>query len=272
MSELLNSNTFGDKIYNRFPEVYRRDDRDVNYSLKRYIQTAGDGFKCAIDEVNGISDLRDNIKVPSEFLPYVYSSHGLEIFNGIPDKFLRNLIPTLNTTFSRKGSISAVEYLCSVISGVSCTVDMSNFADNNKINLAIDMDFNLRDDFPNIKQLQRIVFEFVPFYCNVHYVFLYKFEDSFSISMADFGWLDKVEDFNHRLIGINIEEKDEYEISQTFKDEYLVDNRSYQENTNFLNDPRLCLSNNITLNSWNGYDIIKVNGTVIDISTYDYVE
>ena len=122
MSELLNSNTFGDKIYDRFPEMYKRDDKETGYQLKRFIQTAGEGFKCVIDEINGISDLRDNDKVDSSILPVIYASQGLEVFNGIPEPYLRNLIPLLNSLFSRKGSISAVDYLCSIISGVICHI------------------------------------------------------------------------------------------------------------------------------------------------------
>ena len=160
MAELLNSETFGDRIYSRFPEVYKRDDKDNDYALKRFIQTGGEGFKCVIDEINGISDLRDSDKTPVEFLPVIFSSHGLDILNGIPYNYLKNLVPNLNAILSRKGSISAIEYLCSVVSGIVCEVSTEHFSENNRVDIIIDMDYTTEVDFPSIEQLNRIVKEF----------------------------------------------------------------------------------------------------------------
>ena len=38
MSNILNSEDFGLKIYNRFPPKYREDDVGQNFALKRYLQ------------------------------------------------------------------------------------------------------------------------------------------------------------------------------------------------------------------------------------------
>ena len=270
MSELLNSETFGDKIYDRFPEVYKRDDKLNNYALKRYVKTAGDGFKCVIDEVNGITDLRDSDKVDSKILPVIYSSHGLDIFNGIPETYLRNLVPTLNPLFSRKGSISAIEYLCSVVSGILCTVEMSRFSENNQVNVLIDMDNTVQKNFPNVEQLRRIVDEFVPFYCNVSLVFSYSFKDTFGIVIR--------EQFEDNEYTISDKESPNFLFSEVLEDEITskredsadILNDSYKENSNFLNNPRLLLTNNIFLNSCNGYDTITINGVVIDTLAYNF--
>lgn len=269
MSELLNSETFGDRIYERFPEVYKRDDKLNNYALKRYIKTAGAGFKCIIDEANGITDLRDSGKVASSTLPIVYSSHGLEIFNGIPETFLRNLVPTLNPLFSRKGSMSAIEYLCSVVSGIVCNVDVSHFSENNQVNVMVDMDNNVRGDFPSVEQLLRIMDEFIPFYCNASLVFSYTFKESFEITMRDFvegDYLFGEKDTSSVLFNDVLED----EVITSKEDSIGLLNNSYMENSNFLNDPRLYLTDNIFLNSCNGYDNIIVNDVIVDTITYNF--
>ena len=40
----------------------------------------------------------------------LFKSYGLEIFNGIPELYLRKLLPSVSTLYSRKGSISSVEF------------------------------------------------------------------------------------------------------------------------------------------------------------------
>ena len=43
MSNILNSEDFGLKIYNRFPPKYREDDVGQKLALKRYLQALSDG-------------------------------------------------------------------------------------------------------------------------------------------------------------------------------------------------------------------------------------
>ena len=104
MSKLLDSDKFWENIYDRFPETYKRDDSYTRYSLKRFIKTAGEGFKVATNEINGITNLRDSANVDSKFLYAVYKNHGMELFNGLPEEYLRNLVNMINPSFSRKGS------------------------------------------------------------------------------------------------------------------------------------------------------------------------
>lgn len=268
MSELLNSQNFGEKIYNKFPEVYRRDDQFNNYALKRYIETAGEGFKCVIDEINGITDLKDSDKIPSKFLPELYSSHGLYIFNGIPELYLRNLVPILNPLFSRKGSMSVISYLCSVVSGVICTVSTEHFEENNRVDVLIDMDSNTQINFPSIEQLRRILKEFIPFYCNTTLVFSYVFMDTITLTLRDINHKDIQMFEDEEQTGLKIDEVLEDDVYIRGNENCVLNDVSYGENSNFLNSPILLLTNNIFLNSWNGYDTITVNG-VTTIKTYE---
>ena len=119
MSNILNSEDFGLKIYNRFPPKYREDDVGQKYALKRYIESASEGgFKHAIDDVNGITNLIDPDKVSSTVLPTLFQQYGLEIFNGIPEEYLRYLLPKLGEAWSKKGSLSVIEFITSSLSGI----------------------------------------------------------------------------------------------------------------------------------------------------------
>ena len=262
MSKLLNSEDFGDKIYESFPAIYRRDDQYHGYALKRYIQSAGEGFKVVIDEYNGIADLRDSQKVDEKFLPVIYSSHGLELFNDIPFAFLRNLVPVLNTSFSRKGSISAIEYICSVISGAICNIEIDpKFSENKHINVVLNMDFDDKANSPSIEQLKRIVKEFIPFYCNVTMMFSYTFRDTLGITIRTRYNPVKVITEDSRNLLIDLDTKyNEDNIIPSEKDTLRPNNQSLYEDSCFLNNPRLLLSNNIFLNSFSGYDKITIKG------------
>ena len=83
MSKLLNSEDFGLTLYNTLPPLYRAEDEKVSFALKRYLQTVSDGgFKEIIDEINGLINLIDPEKTPSEVLPIMFEHYGLKIFNG----------------------------------------------------------------------------------------------------------------------------------------------------------------------------------------------
>ena len=166
--------------------------------------------------------------------------------------------------------MSAIEYLCSVVSGVLCTIEVSNFSDNNQVNILIDMDSTVQKNFPNVEQLRRIVDEFVPFYCNVSLVFSYSFKDTFGIIIRERFEEDEYAVEENDNSDFLFSEVLEDEITSKREDSAGLLNDSYKENSNFLNDPRLLLTNNIFLNSCNGYDIITVNGVVVDTLTYNF--
>ena len=112
--------------------------------------------------------------------------------------------------------------------------------------------------------------EFVPFYCNVSLVFSYSFKDTFGIIIR--------ERFEEDEYAVEENDNSDFLFSEVLEDEIIskredsadILNDSYKENSNFLNNPRLLLTNNIFLNSCNGYDTITVNGVVVDTLTYNF--
>ena len=90
------------------------------------------------------------------------------------------------------------------------------------------------------------------------------------MSLRDSGFRDYVVNETQGLIPILIEDTlEEEEVTENKQENYSLYNNSVNENSNFLNNPRLKLTNNIFLNSFNGYDTITING-VTTIKMYNY--
>lgn len=215
MSKTLNSDIFGEKLYNTLPLSYRRDDEEVELALKRYLMSlSSGGFSKTIDELNGILDLNDPEKMPEEVIKVVFRQYGLEVFEGLPELYLRKLLPYLGDLYSRKGAISVIEYLTSLISNTKSEVVLSpNFKEDYTLNINIEMDYenhsttpvskgddssllgvgvlgsmllNKREnDIPDIDQMLRVIKEFVPFFINAVLVFTYMFYENANLSMTD---------------------------------------------------------------------------------------
>ena len=189
MSKTLNGSTFGEKMYNTLPQKYRNDDSMVEYALKRYLQALSDGgFSKVIEESNGILDLNDPSKTPSEVLSILFEQYGLKIFNGVPDLYLRKLLPILGDLYARKGATTVIEYLTSIISDVKTDVIVSpNFSEDYHIDLRLEMDYDRQGerDMPDKDQLYRILKEFLPFFIETTVIFVYLFYETAKLQAKD---------------------------------------------------------------------------------------
>lgn len=187
MSNILSSDDFGLKIYNKFPPKYREDDIGQNFALKRYLESLADGgFKYSIDEINGITDLIDPEKVDAKVLPILLKQYGLEVFNGIPENYLRYLLPKVGEAFSKKGSLSVVEFISSSISGIKTSTEIAyDSNDNPIIDVILEMDYNIGDYFPDVEQFKRLLKSFMPFYCDMLLVYSYLFYESTVLTAKD---------------------------------------------------------------------------------------
>lgn len=173
MSQLSNKN-FGSKIYSRFPPKYREDDVKQNYALKRYLDALSDGgFSHAIEDINGITTLVDPSKVDAKYLPILFEQYGLPVFNGIPESYLRYLLPLLSEAYSQKGTLTSVEFVTSALAGVKVILEVVDM----ELNVRLEMDYNLSEEgyFPDAEKFGRIIDKFLPFYLgrNIIYVFVF---------------------------------------------------------------------------------------------------
>lgn len=187
MSNILNSEDFGLKIYNRFPPKYREDDVGQRYSLRRYLQALSDGgFKYSIDEINGISHLIDPNKVDAKVLPILFKQYGLELFNGIPEEYLRYLLPRLGEAWHKKGSLSVVEFITSSLSGVRTETNVVYDDKGNPIvDVHFEMDYSLGDYFPDSDQFKKLLVNFLPFNSDVNFIYMYTFIDHINLKGED---------------------------------------------------------------------------------------
>ena len=180
MSNILSSEDFGLKLYNRFPPKYREDDIKENFALMRYLQVLSDGgFKYSINEINGLLNLLDPDKVDSKVLPILFKQYGLEIFNGIPEQYLRYLLPKLGEAWSKKGSLGVIEFITTSLSGIKTSTEINYDSDGNpSVGVRLEMDYNIGDYFPEVEHFNRILKNFVPFYCDVVLLYSYLFYES----------------------------------------------------------------------------------------------
>ena len=201
MSNILNSKDFGLKIYNRFPPKYREDDVEQKYALKRYIQSLSDGgFKYCIDEINGIIDLIDPYKTDSKVLPILFKQYGLEVFNGIPETYLRYLLPKLGEAWSKKGSLSVIEFITSSLSGIKTSTGISYDDSNNPIiDVKLEMDYNIGNYFPEVEQFNKLLTKFVPFYCDTNLIYSYLFYEEQVLRTKDIDCIDNITDIKDEI-------------------------------------------------------------------------
>lgn len=190
MSTTLNGTKFGERLYDTLPHLYHSEDEMVDFALKRYLQALADGgYAYVIDELNGILDLNDPTKTPAEVLPVLFEQYGLPIFNGIPEAYLRKLLPILRDLYARKGATTVIEYLTSIISDVKSEVIISpDFKENYHIDIRLEMNYDQQGarDLPDREQLLRIIKEFLPFFIEVTFIFSYLFYELAKIQAKEF--------------------------------------------------------------------------------------
>ena len=259
MSKTLDSYNFGDKLYNSIPEVYRTEDEKVNFALKRYLEALSDGgFAKVIEETNNILNLVDSEKIDAKLLPILFKSYGFEIFNGVPEMYLRKLLPVVSNLFSLKGSITSVEFLTSIISGVKSTIDVSEtFSTDHAVDVILEMDYGAEQssDLPDRQQLLRIIRDFVPFFCNVTIVFSYFFDENARTYVLD----SYHKDFVHLNDGneepsINLEDTLLEKVMTQFED---VKNTLMVDFNSLIGNTDATLTSTLILNNVSSYDIIR---------------
>lgn len=246
MSELLDGSTFGDKVYNKFPAVYRNEDVENDLFLKRYIDALGEGgFSLVIEDANGITKLISPSETEDKFLPTLYESYGISVFNGLPVKFLRSLFPYLSSLFSRKGSKSVISYLSSIILGARVKVEEDvNFKENYLLHLFVDVDSRIENDFPDVGQLKRVLGFFLPFFCKV--IISYTLYDTDVIEVS----------FSELFFDIIYETTTSQTIMKVVRD------IPHEVEKGILNDSRYTLNNNFYLAVSDRFDyntILQVN-------------
>lgn len=256
MSNILNSEDFGTKIYNRFPSKYREDDVGQQLALKRYIESLSDGgFSPVIQDMNGLLDIKDTSRTPYDALLNLYKQYGLEVFNGIPEPYLRYLLPRLSEAWSKKGSLSVIEFVTSSLSGIKTSTNVTYDSKGNPfLEVRLEMDYNMGDYFPDSKQFNRILRNFIPFYCDFVLLYTYMFYESGSIFAKDLEAGFNIKDTKDEVGGIEGDIVENMSVTNNVQDSGTVKNPL---DLTLLNGNRT-LSNDFYTNDMCCYDIITV--------------
>ena len=251
---LLNGDDFGLKIYNRFPPVYREVDEHNNFALKRYLQSISEGgFKYSIEELNGILDLVDTDTVSTDVLPLLYNQYGLEIFNGIPEKYLRYFLPFLGLAYSKKGSLGVIPFITTSLSGIRTNIDLTyDEYGNPTMTVTLDMDYQAGGGnfFPKPDQLNRILKNFLPFYIDCVLNYQYSTEDTITLSVVEQYFRDKLVPLDTEQNSVTNTEESNDVISHTFEDTSNVYDKVNNDNQFcwILNDDRSILNSCTIIN------------------------
>lgn len=105
--------------YKKLPQVYRNMDIPLKLPFKRYLSALIDGgFISAVEDIENVMTLIDPEKCPSEFLPYLCESFGLEYFEDIDDSYQRKFLMNIGEITLRRGTYSCVRYLVKALTGL----------------------------------------------------------------------------------------------------------------------------------------------------------
>lgn len=184
----LDTDAFTDRAYEMLPKLYRDLDEKTGYQLKRFMKSIADSaVSSMIEESNGILDLNDPDRTPSNVLPVLFKQYGMDIFYGLPEYYIRKLLPLMGDIYARKGSTSALEYLASVLSEVTAEVVVSDdFEHDRHIDLVLEMDYDGGEHgIPDRDQMAKLVENFVPFFINTTVIYLYSFYDSIRLRVYE---------------------------------------------------------------------------------------
>lgn len=169
MSNVLNPDTFGEKLYNRLPALYRTEDSNNNLALKRYLESLSEGgFAKLINEMNGLLNIVDPEKTPHKVLKYLFGQYGVTMFQGVDEKLLRKLLQIISDILARKGSKSTIYYIASILTGCECVI---NYTIEDGIYL-LKISFEVEDESQLLSDtdksfLESILKDYVPFYWDI---------------------------------------------------------------------------------------------------------
>lgn len=113
-----------DLLYNKkLPQIYRDEDKKIDYPLKRYLESLIYGGFCgSIEDIEGVMLLVDPESIPEEYLPYLYDSFGLEYQPNIDVTYYRKFLLNIGELTKRKGTFASVRYLAKALTGLEAEI------------------------------------------------------------------------------------------------------------------------------------------------------
>ena len=171
----MESNNFYEKIYSRFPQIYREEDSKIGLPLKRYLKSLDEGgYSDILDKTNNLLKLidaqkRNELNI-SNIREVIASQYGIKLPNTqINDSFLDHFLNELPQIFKTRGSRDTLEYAVSLLTGFTSVITETP-NEHNGINIHIDVIRNLGETtqfLPNEEVFADFLKIFVPFYTDI---------------------------------------------------------------------------------------------------------
>ena len=109
---------FSNFLYNKLPKVYRDEDQNIGYPLKRYLESLVEGgFAHVIEGVNEFITLIDPDKIPEEYLPHLCNSFGLTYFPDLDSTYQRKFLSNVGEIMKRRGTYAGIRYFIKATTG-----------------------------------------------------------------------------------------------------------------------------------------------------------
>ena len=105
---------FGDYLYSRLPEMYRREDAKdgIDFALKRYLEVLDKGgLQLLFGELLTLYDLFDVDTCPKEVLPLISRLLGYNFINEVDEFMQRKIVSNLVEIYKRKGTKSVIDFI-----------------------------------------------------------------------------------------------------------------------------------------------------------------
>lgn len=122
----ITSKSLLDLLYNKkLPQIYRDADVQLEYPLKRYLESLIDGGFCAsIKDIEGVMLLIDPEGIPEKFFPYLYESFGLEYYPDIDVSYQRKFLLNIGEFIKRRGTFAGVQFLVKVLTELEANLSL----------------------------------------------------------------------------------------------------------------------------------------------------
>lgn len=154
----------------KLPKLYRDADIDVDFALKRFLQTIVDGgYSFALHDAEGLRSLINPVTCPDEFFPMLYESFGLTYYNDIDIRYQRKFLSNYGEIMRRKGTYACVNYLVRTVTGIPVTLTYTRSHKGQEgrflvVTLVAETMEQLEGIDTSIQVIQRFVQDFVPFF------------------------------------------------------------------------------------------------------------
>lgn len=114
----------GKQLYNELPEIYRSEDVNYNYPLKRFMEIVGQFYDYLKSVTNMNMILRDPQKIPSHLLPLLSEHYGAFYYHDIPAIYQRRFLSQVGEFIGTKGTEPTLRFIASkLVGGYHTTIE-----------------------------------------------------------------------------------------------------------------------------------------------------